>query len=72
MDGAAFQIFFNEAEGKKISWDGILRHFHERYASAAKQDYMLDLLRQIHITKFEVGGDETEAKAVRSTIDKID
>lgn len=50
LDGAALQFFINEIEGTITNWVEVMRRFHERYASAAKQDYISHLLDEVHIT----------------------
>lgn len=49
-----------------------MKRFHERYASAAKQDYISHRLNELHISQFETSDDVTEAKALRQTIDELD
>lgn len=45
----------------------LIRHFHERYAPVAKQNYMSNRLDEVHISQFE-SEDCHEAKAFHKTI----
>lgn len=72
LDGAALQFFINEIEGRINNWGEVMKRFHERYASAAKQDYISHRLNELHISQFETGDDASESKALRKTIDELD
>lgn len=72
LDCAALQFFINEIEGQVVNFGDVIRRFHERYASAAKQDYISNRLKELHISQFETAVDSTEAKALRATIDELD
>lgn len=72
LDGAALQFFINEIEGRMNNWGEVIRRFNDRYASAAKQDYISHKLGNLHISQFETGEDVTEARALCATIDELD
>lgn len=72
LDGAALKFFINEIEGKVTNWGEVVRRFHDRYASAAKQDYISHRPDEIHISQFETGEGTTESQALRHTIDEMD
>lgn len=72
LDGAALQFFINEIEGKLTNYGEVMRRFHERYASAAKQDYISHQLSEIHISNFETQDNFNEGAAFRAMVDEID
>lgn len=53
LEGAAFQFFIHEIEGKDTNFCEAVRCFGEGYASAARQDYISVRLNELHISQFE-------------------
>lgn len=72
LDGAALQFFNNDSEGRITNWGEFIRRFHDRYASAAKQDYLFHRLDELNISQFETGDDDTEPVTLRKTVDELD
>lgn len=72
LDGAALHFFINDIEGKITNWGEVVRRFHKRYDSAAKQDYISNRLDELNIPQFETGDDVTESMAFGKIIDELD
>ena len=49
----------------------MVRRFVERYASAAKQDYVSNRLHELHISKFATGDEAGEFPALPMTLDEV-